>query len=100
MDRKIILLILLVSIFNAGCSGFDFSNQKQSIEYMVVKTDGFSKIVLEEGVMVEPNTILAEWDAYTIPIVSEVGGIVKFGDIIEGSTMQEKVDGLIIPQTL
>ena len=53
-----------------------------------------AQIVLEEGTMVEPNTILAEWDAYTIPIVSEVGGVVKFGDVIEGSTMQEKVDGV------
>lgn len=53
-----------------------------------------AKIVVDEGAAVEPNTILAEWDAYTIPIVSEVGGVVKFGDVVEGSTMQEKVDGV------
>jgi DNA-directed RNA polymerase subunit beta' len=36
--------------------------------------------------------ILAEWDPYTTPILSEVSGKVKFGDIAEGATMQERVD--------
>ncbi|RUM38112.1 MAG: DNA-directed RNA polymerase subunit beta', partial [Desulfobulbus sp.] len=53
-----------------------------------------AQILVKAGEMVEPGAILAEWDAYTIPIVSEVGGIIKYGDIIEGSTMQEKVDGV------
>lgn len=53
-----------------------------------------AQILVNEGDEVEPNTILSEWDAYTIPIVSEVGGTVKYGDILEGSTMQEKVDGV------
>lgn len=35
---------------------------------------------------------LAEWDPYTIPILSEVTGKVKFGDIFEGDTMQESKD--------
>ena len=45
-----------------------------------------------EGETVEPGTIIADWDPYTIPIVSEMAGTVKFGDIIEGVTMQERVD--------
>ena len=51
-------------------------------------------ILVREGQEVEAGTILAEWDAYTMPIVSEVGGKIKFGDIIEGVTMQEKVDSI------
>ena len=35
---------------------------------------------------------MADWDAYTIPIVAEVGGVIKYGDVLEGVTMQEKVD--------
>jgi DNA-directed RNA polymerase subunit beta' len=35
---------------------------------------------------------LAEWDPYTIPILSEISGKVKFGDISEGVTMQESKD--------
>ncbi len=51
-----------------------------------------AQILVEEGAELEAGTILADWDAYTIPIVAEVGGIIKFGDILEGVTMQEKVD--------
>ncbi len=36
--------------------------------------------------------ILAEWDPYTIPILSEESGKVKYGDIFEGETMQESKD--------
>lgn len=46
----------------------------------------------EDGGEVEPNGLIADWDPYTIPIVSEIGGIAKFGDIVEGITMQERVD--------
>ncbi len=38
------------------------------------------------------STLIAEWDPFSIPILAEVEGIVKFGDIIEGKTMQEQVD--------
>ncbi len=51
-----------------------------------------AQILVAEESMVEPGSVLADWDAYTIPIVSEVGGIIKYGDILEGVSMQEKVD--------
>jgi len=51
-----------------------------------------AQIVVKEKDKVEPGTILADWDAYTIPIVAEVGGIIKYGDVVEGVSMQEKVD--------
>ncbi|MEA3486067.1 MAG: DNA-directed RNA polymerase subunit beta', partial [Thermodesulfobacteriota bacterium] len=35
---------------------------------------------------------IAQWDPYAIPILSEVDGTIKFGDIVEGKTMQEQVD--------
>ncbi len=35
---------------------------------------------------------MAEWDPFAIPILTEVGGIVKFGDMVEGVTVTEKVD--------
>jgi len=41
---------------------------------------------------VKEGEILAEWDPYSIPVLTEVSGRVKFGDIIEGVTMQEQVD--------
>lgn len=53
-----------------------------------------AQLLVREGEIVERDTILADWDAYTIPIVAEVGGVIKYGDIIEGVTMQEKVDAV------
>jgi DNA-directed RNA polymerase subunit beta' len=53
-----------------------------------------AQITVAEGSEVEAGAILADWDAYTIPIVAEVGGIIKYGDIFEGISMQEKVDAV------
>jgi DNA-directed RNA polymerase subunit beta' len=41
---------------------------------------------------IKRGDLLAEWDPFSIPILAEIGGIVKFGDIVEGKTMQEQVD--------
>jgi len=46
----------------------------------------------QEGAPVKTGDILAEWDPYTVPIVTEVGGTVRYGDIVEGITMEEQVD--------
>ncbi len=51
-----------------------------------------AQLHIKDGETVEPGTIIADWDPYTIPIVSEAGGIIKYGDLVEGVTMQEKVD--------
>jgi len=53
-----------------------------------------AQLLVKEGETVERDTILADWDAYTIPIVAEVGGTIKYGDVIEGITMSEKVDAV------
>jgi len=45
-----------------------------------------------EGTRVERQTLLAEWDPYAIPIITEVPGVVKYGDIVDGVTMEEKLD--------
>ena len=49
---------------------------------------------VSNGEAVKANQIIAEWDPYTIPIITEVGGTVKFGDISDGSTMMEKRDNV------
>jgi DNA-directed RNA polymerase subunit beta' len=51
-----------------------------------------AKLKVSDGQDVEGDTLLAEWDPFTTPILTEVSGTVKFGDIVEGLTMQEKVD--------
>ena len=42
--------------------------------------------------VVKRGDLIAEWDPFSIPILAEVDGTVKFGDIVEGKTMQEQVD--------
>jgi len=51
-----------------------------------------AKLRVKDGQKVKEGELLAEWDPYSIPVLTEVSGRVKFGDIIEGVTMQEQVD--------
>jgi DNA-directed RNA polymerase subunit beta' len=51
-----------------------------------------ARLRVGDGELVNRETLLAEWDPYTIPIITEVSGRVKFGDVLEGLTMNEQVD--------
>ncbi|HOL06074.1 MAG TPA: DNA-directed RNA polymerase subunit beta' [Syntrophorhabdaceae bacterium] len=51
-----------------------------------------AKLKCKENDYVKEGDVLAEWDPYTTPILSEVSGRIKFGDILEGITMQETKD--------
>jgi DNA-directed RNA polymerase subunit beta' len=51
-----------------------------------------AKLKKKSGAKIKAGELLAEWDPYTIPILTEVSGAVKFGDIVEAVTMEEKVD--------
>ncbi len=41
---------------------------------------------------IKKGQLIAEWDPFSVPILAEVDGTIKFDDIIEGKTMQEQVD--------
>ncbi|TRO79180.1 DNA-directed RNA polymerase subunit beta' [Trichloromonas acetexigens] len=41
---------------------------------------------------VKAGSLLAEWDPYTMPILTEIPGRVRFGDILENVTMEEQLD--------
>ncbi len=47
---------------------------------------------VQDSQKVKAGELLATWDPFTTPILSEVDGTVKYGDIVIGRTMQEKVD--------
>jgi len=51
-----------------------------------------AQMLVKDGAKVTAGDMLAAWDPFTTPILSEVDGVVKFGDIVPGKTMQEKVD--------
>ncbi len=47
-----------------------------------------------DGQEIPQGTLLADWDPFNEPFVAEVGGNVRFADIIEGKTVQEKMDDI------
>jgi DNA-directed RNA polymerase subunit beta' len=49
-------------------------------------------IKVNDGKEITSGELLVEWDPFTIPILTEVTGRLKFGDIVGGKTMQEKLD--------
>jgi DNA-directed RNA polymerase subunit beta' len=49
-------------------------------------------IKVDDGKEINAGELLVEWDPFTIPILTEVSGRLKFGDIYEGKTMQERLD--------
>lgn len=51
-----------------------------------------AKLLVGNGQKVEIGQRIVEWDPYSTPILTEVGGKVAFGDIIEGVTVKEEVD--------
>ena len=63
--------------------------ERERERYPVVYGAKFKK---KDGSKIKAGELLAEWDPYTIPILTEVGGTVKFGDVIQAITMEEKVD--------
>ncbi|MEE2849608.1 MAG: DNA-directed RNA polymerase subunit beta', partial [Pseudomonadota bacterium] len=51
-----------------------------------------ARIRVKDGDEVKKNQRLAEWDPYTTPILTEVGGVVRFEDLVEGLSVKEETD--------
>ena len=51
-----------------------------------------ARLLADEGAEVKRGDRLAEWDPYTIPIITEKDGIAHYVDVIEGVSMREIVD--------
>ncbi len=51
-----------------------------------------TQLKIKEGQPVKAGALLANWDPFTIPIITAVSGKVKFGDVTEGMTMEERRD--------
>jgi DNA-directed RNA polymerase subunit beta' len=73
---------------NGEITGVDDTGRERE-KYIVVYG---AKIKIAPGGVVKQGSILAEWDPYTMPILTEFAGKVKFGDILEGITMEEQLD--------
>ena len=69
----------------AVCDGDGREKEKYPVIYG-------AKIKVHEGVAVEPGQKLVEWDPYSLLILTEVGGRIAYGDLIEGVTIKEVLD--------
>ncbi|MHB8707970.1 MAG: DNA-directed RNA polymerase subunit beta', partial [Desulfuromonadales bacterium] len=50
------------------------------------------RLRIKEGGQVAKGAVIAEWDPFTMPILTEASGRIRFGDLVEGVTMEEQVD--------
>jgi DNA-directed RNA polymerase subunit beta' len=51
-----------------------------------------AKILADDGVKVKRGDKLAEWDPYTIPIITERDGVAVYVDLVEGVSIREVMD--------
>jgi len=49
-------------------------------------------MVVKEGQPVAAGARIAEWDPFAVPIIAEIAGRVKYTDLKEGRSMEERVD--------
>jgi len=79
----------LVAVSRSGEVGVidDFGRERERyrIPYGAV-------ITVNEGDPVQPGQIIATWDPHTHPVVTEVAGLIRFQDFIDGITVQSQVD--------
>ena len=51
-----------------------------------------SRLRVEDGATVKKGQRIAEWDPYTTPIITEVGGKVRYEDLTDGMSVREETD--------
>src|SRR5581483_4364699 len=51
-----------------------------------------ARLKVKNGQHVKAGQLLAEWDPYTTPLLTESAGTVKFGDLIDSVTIEERLD--------
>ena len=51
-----------------------------------------ANLLVDDNQEVLPGAVLCQWDPHSIPILAEVGGKVRYEDVIEGETMRVERD--------
>jgi DNA-directed RNA polymerase subunit beta' len=64
-------------------------NGREKERYAVVYG---ARVMVRDGDAVEKGQTIVEWDPWAVPIVTEHAGAVRYGDLIEGKTVNEEVD--------
>ncbi|MBF0152425.1 MAG: DNA-directed RNA polymerase subunit beta' [Magnetococcales bacterium] len=50
------------------------------------------RLMVGDGQRVDKGQTFAEWDPFSSPIITEIEGIIKFGDLVENHTLRETID--------
>jgi DNA-directed RNA polymerase beta' subunit len=80
---------LLVVINRNGSIAVVDAKGREREKYSVVYG---AKLLVKNGQKVEIGQKLVEWDPYSTPILTEIGGRIAHGDMVEGVTVKEEVD--------
>ncbi|MDB2398490.1 DNA-directed RNA polymerase subunit beta' [Planktomarina sp.] len=51
-----------------------------------------SKMLVKDGQMIERGDKLFEWDPFTLPIIAEKSGVVKYVDLVSGIAVRDETD--------
>jgi len=51
-----------------------------------------AKLLSKNGDKIKAGTKIAEWDPYTMPIITEMTGVAHYFDLVEGSSVVDQVD--------
>ncbi|MCB1680860.1 MAG: DNA-directed RNA polymerase subunit beta' [Alphaproteobacteria bacterium] len=51
-----------------------------------------SRLLVEDGAKVKAGEKMAEWDPYTLPIITEKDGVAHYFDLVEGISVVDQVD--------
>jgi DNA-directed RNA polymerase subunit beta' len=79
----------LVVMNRNGSIAIADSKGRERVKYSIVYG---AKLLVEDGKKVDIGQRIVEWDPYSTPILTELGGKIAFGDIVEGVTVKEEVD--------
>jgi len=63
-----------------------------NVEKISINLPFGSKVFVKDGEQVKANQILAEWDPYTLPIIAEKEGSIKYIDLQQGISFRESID--------
>jgi DNA-directed RNA polymerase subunit beta' len=51
-----------------------------------------ARLLVKDGAKVKPGARLAEWDPYTVPIITEIAGTARYIDLVDGVSVADQVD--------
>ncbi|MFA4988441.1 MAG: DNA-directed RNA polymerase subunit beta' [Candidatus Omnitrophota bacterium] len=67
-------------------------NDPQGREFERYPVPQGASISIPDGGDIKKGTIFVRWDPYTLPVLTEVGGLVRFEDLRENITMRDEVN--------